>query len=335
MKYNTKIWTALLLYKRRDYLSFPVYQRGDIWTDKQKSLLIDSMLRGIDVPKFYLQRTSEGWDVIDGQQRIRAVVGFFNEEVTDDDGRNFEELGETEKATIENYPFTITEVEDITEEEIRLLFVRLQLGTPINSGEMLNAIKSKLGDFVKVMLETPFIKQLSIPIRRFAKEQVCAQICNNSLFLNRTGEYRDSKYEDLENLYRSYSNFDFESPEAKGIMRVLAKLYEIFSESTPDIRNRAGAVTIYLFVEKLDMAGRLSGNENVVKKFYLEFLENLRKQTRLGIDATNRFLINYQNRVMQSADSKASIRDRANKLEEAFNYYLEHGEIIGFGDQRH
>jgi len=330
MKYVTKIWEALDLYKRREVINFPVFQRGNIWSDKQKSHLIDSMLRGIDIPKFYFYKTSEGWDVIDGQQRIRAIVGFFDEEVTDDDGRTFPELSESEKATIENYPLTITEVEEITDEEVRELFIRLQLGIPINSGERLNAIMSKLGDFVKLMVATPFIRRLSIPVRRFAKEQVCAQICNNSVYLNKTGDFRNSKYEDLENLYRQYADFDFESPEAKGMMHILDRLNEIFPEEASEIRNRAGAVTIYLFVEKMHIEGKLADKEAIVKRFYLEFLKNIQEQTRLGIDATNRFLVNYQSRVIQAADSKMSIRDRADKLEEAFNYFLKHAKIIGF-----
>jgi hypothetical protein len=63
--------------------------------------------------------------------------------VTDDDGRTFGELSGTEQTTIENYPLTITEVKKFeNEDEIRELFIRLNLGIPINSGERLNAIKS-------------------------------------------------------------------------------------------------------------------------------------------------------------------------------------------------
>lgn len=330
MKYVTKLWTALQLYQRRSRLVYPVFQRGNIWTDKQRSDLIDSMLRGIDIPKLYFQATTEGWEVIDGQQRIRAIVGFFEGDVVDDDGRTFEDLSESEKETIETYTLAIVEATEISDEDIRLLFVRLQLGTPINSGEMLNAIKSDLGEFVKLMVKSKFISLLDIPIRRFAKEQVCAQICNNSLYLNKTNEYRNSKYEDLANLYRFYAKFDFNSPEAKGIMLTLDALYNIFSNETSEIRNRAGAVSIYFLVEKLQLKGSLKGKEATVKKFYLEFLKELQHQSRLGIDATNRFLVNYQYKVIQAADSKAAIRDRAEKLEVAFDYYLKTNKIIVF-----
>lgn len=74
---------------------------------------------------------------------------------------------------------------------------------------------------------------------------------------------------------------------------------------------------------------KLSGKERTLKKFYLSFLNELQYQSRLGIDAKNRFLVNYQYKVIQAADSKSAIKDRAEKLETAYEYYLETNKIIG------
>ena len=68
-----------------------------------------------------------------------------------------------------------------------------------------------MGEFVKVMVKRPFIERINIPSRRFAKEQVCAQICNNSSFINKTNEFRNSRIcQDLEVLYRVNKDFDLE-----------------------------------------------------------------------------------------------------------------------------
>lgn len=329
LKFVVKQWTLHKLYENRNEIHFPVFQRGVVWSKRKMELLIDSILKGIDIPKLYLLRTEKGWDVIDGQQRIRAIVGFFDGEFTHN-GDTFEELSDAQKETIEKYKLTITEVEEIDDEEVRLLFTRLQLGVPLNSGEKLNAIKSNLGDFVRKIAKHPLMLNVSIPERRFAKEQVCAQICNNSKVINRTGSFRSSKYEDLENLYRAHKDFDPESEKAKWILSVFNKLYEIFSSKVSEFRNRASIVSIYLMVEEMMIEGELEGNEKVVRRFYLEFLRNIKKQVKLGIDATNRFLINYQSRVIQAADSKTAIIDRQEKLREAFQFYVEHKKIIGF-----
>jgi hypothetical protein len=329
LRFGVTQWTLLDLYKRRNQINFPVYQRGNIWSEQKKKLLIDSILRGLDIPKFYLQETENGWDCIDGQQRIRAIVGFFDENFTYK-GKRFSNLTDEEKEKIEEYKITITEVEDIDDEEVRLLFIRLQLGIPVNSGEKLNAIKSNMGDFIKQLSKTRFIKYLSIPERRFAKEQVCAQICNNSSAFNKKSEFRNSKYEDLENLYRLYKDFDLKSGKAIHVLSILNRIDEIFGLDASEIRNRAGAVSIFLLIEEMIDKNILEGKEKTLKEFYINFLKDLQKEMRLGIDAKNRFLVNYQSRVIQAADTKTSIRDRHLKLKEAFDFYLKHRRIIGY-----
>ncbi len=328
MKFTVREWPLLYLYKIRNKISFPVYQRGLVWDTGKKRLLVDSIFRGIDIPKLYLQKTGdEEWDCIDGHQRILAIVGFFDGEFQYDE-RTFEELGESDKRIFEDYKLTITEVDEITEEEVRLLFTRLQLGVPLNAGEKLNAIKSNMGEFVKRMKGHPFVENISIPTRRFAKEQVCAQICNNSSFINKTGEFRSSKYEDLENLYRAYADFDLESDTTKNIMYVLDTLNEIFGDEATEITNRASVVSIYFMVEEMVIGNELNGKQGVVRDFYIQFLNEIREEARRGIDATSRFLLSYQSRIIQAADSKISIAERHDKLKFAFDHYMETGEII-------
>ena len=38
----------------------PAYQRGAVWSLEKKQLLIDSLLRGYDIPKFYLRMLNTG-----------------------------------------------------------------------------------------------------------------------------------------------------------------------------------------------------------------------------------------------------------------------------------
>ena len=308
--------------------------------NRQRRLLIDSILRGIDIPKIYLEKSSERleWDIIDGHQRIDTINAFLNNEFGFDarefvnqkielDFKLFKDMSQQKKEDIEKYLFTIVEVKAINEEELRLLFERLNLGTPLNSGERLNAIKSGLGEFIKFKMKpTPFISNIGVTEKRFAKEQVCAQICNNSRFFNNTNEFRDSKYEDLENLFRTHTDFSSESPEAKGILDVLDKLRDIFDGKIELIRNRASAVTIYLFTEEQIRKGVL--DEKTLGSFYVDFLKELKRQVSLGIDATNRFLLQFQSRVIQGADAKIAIKERHENLRLAYNHYVKNHEIL-------
>ncbi len=59
----------------------PDYQRPLVWSRPQKQLLIDTILRGYDVPKLYWRRVGKNpdrYEVVDGQQRLHAVWDFFD-----------------------------------------------------------------------------------------------------------------------------------------------------------------------------------------------------------------------------------------------------------------
>lgn len=322
-------WTLERLYEQRNQLDFPVYQRNDVWNVNKRSLLIDSILKGIDIPKIYLHKveSQKRWDCIDGHQRIDSIIGYFDNDFAWE-GKKFFEISPEQQETIKKYRLTIVEIAEITSEEVRELFRRLNLGIALNSGEKLNAIASKMRDFVEQMTKSRFIQTINVPSRRFAKEQICAQICNNSSFINKSGEFRNSKFDDLQNLYRTQSNFDHNSQAANGILSVLEKLDEIFGNEANKIRNRASTISLYFLVEEMMKTGEINGKEKKLKKFYLEFLRELKKQVKLGIDFTNRFLMRYQTYIIQAADSKRAITERQSDLDKAFKFYFETGEII-------
>lgn len=58
----------------------PPFQRGFVWNQIQSSKLIESFLVGLPVPSIFLytDRQSERSMVVDGQQRLRSIVDFFD-----------------------------------------------------------------------------------------------------------------------------------------------------------------------------------------------------------------------------------------------------------------
>src|SRR5690349_19180027 len=66
----------------------PTYQRrSSLWSQWKKAHLIDSILNGFDVPKFYLadftksrsalNRARKPYAIIDGKQRFESIFSFF------------------------------------------------------------------------------------------------------------------------------------------------------------------------------------------------------------------------------------------------------------------
>ncbi|MGX4593626.1 DUF262 domain-containing protein [Leuconostoc sp. JNUCC 76] len=64
------------------------YQRNKVWNENARSYLIDSILRGFPIPPIFMRKSFnvENNDVvreiIDGQQRITAIIDFLNDDLT-------------------------------------------------------------------------------------------------------------------------------------------------------------------------------------------------------------------------------------------------------------
>src|SRR5437867_12726168 len=71
------------VYKRRDRIDMPDFQREEVWTELQKRRLIDTILKGWHLPKFYFRKLDESnFECVDGQQRLAAIFEFFDGKLT-------------------------------------------------------------------------------------------------------------------------------------------------------------------------------------------------------------------------------------------------------------
>lgn len=95
--------------------------------------------------------------VIDGQQRVTAVLGFINREfqLEGDEvarqwqGLGFDDLNEIQKKTIFGYKFVVRVLPSLDEDQIRKIFSRLNRNTvALNDQELRNATYS--GGFIKL-----------------------------------------------------------------------------------------------------------------------------------------------------------------------------------------
>jgi hypothetical protein len=82
MRQSTSEWTVRMLTDLRERIDTESeYQRGQVWSVAQRRLLIDSLLRGYDIPKIYLRKLPDGgsrlYEVVDGKQRLTAIWGFL------------------------------------------------------------------------------------------------------------------------------------------------------------------------------------------------------------------------------------------------------------------
>ncbi len=116
----------------------PEYQRNSVWPRAAKAYLIDSILKNRPIPPLLMQRRASGsagrpsYEVIDGQQRLRAVFDFLQnrfrlaeEAGLSRAGLQFRDLSEKDREQILDYDFVVEELSGYTREDIEDIFVRL------------------------------------------------------------------------------------------------------------------------------------------------------------------------------------------------------------------
>lgn len=129
----------------------PDFQRRSVWTDKAKSYLIDTVLRGKPMPKIiitqYLSGSKNIRVVVDGQQRLRAILGYYNGDFKISSAHN-KELSRYYYQNLPNgldkdflkYELGVDLLFDIPYEEILDIFARINSYTvKLESQELFNA----------------------------------------------------------------------------------------------------------------------------------------------------------------------------------------------------
>jgi uncharacterized protein with ParB-like and HNH nuclease domain len=68
------------LYKNKELIIRPEYQRLFRWSNKQKTALIESILLSIPIPPIFVAEDANGiWELIDGLQRVSTFISFFGD----------------------------------------------------------------------------------------------------------------------------------------------------------------------------------------------------------------------------------------------------------------
>jgi len=289
-------------------------------------------------PKLYFSESKDGFEVVDGQQRLWAIWNFLDGEYTlstDGEARFFKQLTREQQKRIRDYRLQITVFEDATDDYLRELFVRLQLGLWLVTGERLNAETGAMKDFVFGRISKhKFIVRLGIPERRFAKETLCAQITINSFTRAKLGVFARTRYEDLLHFFKEYrqpqaNDLGFFRDRTREIVDVLDNLWDCFGASSEKMTNRSYILSVYLLFE--DIRGTLSTTKS--RKAFVEFVfglwGRLRQEVSAGIDRRNRELYKFETMVSSAPGERYQIQHRDEELREYYSYYLLKGKIKG------
>jgi hypothetical protein len=275
-------------------LEQPKYQRGAVWTLLKKQMLIDSILRGIDVPKIYLRRMNNSafqYEVADGQQRIIAIREFINKKFTLSskvvNGLDLSKIGHftvsekdinTVNAKLKQaflrYKLTVAIVENSTNYEIRTLFGRLQMGDSLNPAEKRNALISKLGlEIDNIVLNHDFFTHCKISEERFKRQDYLTHVI--ALL------YYDNKHDLKAPLFtKLYLDSAVPNSIIADVIKILNWVYEIDRVAKKKITNKWSFVDIFRLLYEL--------KENIKSIDYKEFAKVFYDFEQKRIEYSNR-----------------------------------------------
>jgi len=224
----------------------PEYQRGKVWSRNRQGLLIDSMIRGYDLPKFFLRRVEDGPDeVVDGQQRLTAIAAFFADEIPlpraseSYSGRRFSELPSDLQDSLSDFQLHFSVISNANDEEVREMFLRLQMGVKLNAAEELNAVAGGMHDYVARLGELPiFTHKVAFSNSRGSHRHIASQLAR--LAILGMGDVRKS---DLLQLFKTHAHWTPDD-HARKLRRVLEWAAEAFDDKDPTLRNRGQTVSL-------------------------------------------------------------------------------------------
>lgn len=301
------------IYRRRDRYEIPEWQRGEVWDTDRKQQLIDSILRGWKLPKFYFVKLDDDdFEVVDGQQRLTAIYEFFANELplSENSAKEFggpfyKDLKQRIVDTFDDFEIEYDEIEDGTEEELKQFFQRLQQGLPLTSSEKLNSVHSKLRDFCRSVVKYPFFTQsIAVADTRLAHFDVASKVAAIEV----EGIGSGLRFEDIKKVFEAQKSFSGTSAVAKRIKAASDFLATAFPTKESALKNRTVVQSVVTFACRLVETGRVAGLEQTVADFVRHFHRDLVRQVELGQAATDHDYIRFQKSINANVKAGARIR---------------------------
>jgi hypothetical protein len=249
---------------RDELVLAPKFQRRDVWNPKAKSYLIDTIVRGKPIPKLYMRqsvvpvgrRTTR--EIVDGQQRLRAVLGFVKDGFRlsrahhkEFGGRLFSELDDATQKDVLKYEFVVDLLQDMPDREVYDLFARINtFSEKLRPQELRNA--KYFGDFKSCVYELAITFKGFVETNKvFTSKQVLrmteAEFISELLLAMEEGP-REGKKAIIDTAYAKYDDrFPNRDRHEKRFVEVLDAVGAIGGEELATLRFRAPKLLYPLF----------------------------------------------------------------------------------------
>jgi len=314
------------IYKRRDRIEMPEFQREEVWPPEKKRLLIDTIFKGWRLPKFYFRKVDEStYECVDGQQRLTAIWEFFEDKLTLSletakavSGSKYSELSLSVQEKFDDFVIDIEEIEDATEEELRELFARLQLGVALNTAEKLNAVSGGMTAFCKKLIKQPFFKEkIALKNTRYSHFEIAVRW----MLIEARGIPTRTRFAELESFLNENRSFSEQSSTATRVLAALKYLNQAFPERASFIKNKASTLSVCMLAAYAMNRGLHIKTAQSFGSFVEDFFTRLTKEVEKGSRSRQKDLLAYQAAVSYASAEGESIRKRINILTQQLATY--------------
>lgn len=322
------------------------YQRRLVWPFKSKVYLIDSILQGLPIPKFFLQIKVDPttgktvYDMVDGQQRMSTIFEFIKGKTSDGvdfiltkknhpqpskflvelEGLSFATLPSHLQQRFWLYKLSMEELTEATDDEIIDMFVRLNLNNAkLTDQEIRNALFQ--GDFKKMVYELSgeyeddFYLKYGILSVTNIKRMVDAEFTSELLGSILRGI--TNKKDKLDDFYRDYDSMEPDDViKTKKIFRSIFSLIEsIIGDDliTTRFNNKSDFYSIFYLLFTLKYTKKMKIEPSIypqIKRILIDISIGAKA------DATNTQLLDYFIKTVNAGDTEGNRKYRDMYLNE-------------------
>jgi len=313
------------------------YQRSEVWKLPKKQLLIDSLLNDYDIGNIILRAKEDKWEIIDGQQRLKAVFDFVDnkfplspETAKITEGKTlYKELSERIKwSQLLNRQVYTTKIYSIDDETTSTIFLRVQEGMPLNAAEKLNAKRGALRNKIVEVTSNQFLNGdgkaiFGVAEFRFAYRYLLAQMVLQEIDAGVSNHiFKDSKFLNLEILYNNWN----EKLPPKVFDRIYVAinfLKHSMAGSSRVINKKSDLLSVYLLSSYLAQKYSIRGKEAAYKSFLVDFFAKI--EHTVPTDTAGYY--QYWVARSSSPDSKKQIAKRFEIILKKFLEYMPDMEL--------
>lgn len=255
-------------YDRGELILSPKYQRNAVWNLNAKSYLIDTILNGLPIPPIFirqkidleLRKTTR--EVLDGQQRLRTIIEFKNNEFKilksqseEFGGMQYDTLPDELKETFLTFELSVEIIKTDDEATIYDMFARLNSNNmTLNRQEIRNA---KFWGIFKVFVNrmAKKYKRMFLDLKTFNNSQLARmydlELLSSLAVLSIDGIITETAAK-IDSYYKTYDeSFEREDEIQKKMsatLNIISKLFYDDGVTTNYFHRRVWFYTLYGFL---------------------------------------------------------------------------------------